>query len=75
VLLSTSAEAEVYRVVAVSVGDLQSRRSFRAHRCADANGDGQISYAEMAAFIDTTTGSVPNPNFRPQVLAKGPHGN
>jgi hypothetical protein len=39
---------------------------------ADANGDGQVSYLELAAFVDTATIEVRNPNMRPHVFARGP---
>jgi hypothetical protein len=39
---------------------------------ADANGDGQVSYLELAAFVDTATADVQNPNMRPHVFSRGP---
>ncbi len=74
VLLSTSAEAEVYEW-----GELQSGIFSHAVRsgllgAADANGDGRVSYQELAAFVDLAASEVKNPNFRPKVFARGPGG-
>ena len=39
---------------------------------ADADADGQVSYREIAAFIDRANASVPNEKFRPDVYVKQP---
>ena len=39
---------------------------------ADANGDGQVSYREIAAFIERANAAIPNERFRPEVYAKEP---
>jgi hypothetical protein len=44
----------------------------RACITADANADGSVSYLELAAFVDTATGDVKNPNMRLHVYARGP---
>ena len=41
---------------------------------ADADGDGAVSYEELAAFVDTASREVKNPAFRPRVFARGPAG-
>jgi Caspase domain len=39
---------------------------------ADADGDGAVSYLEIAAFVDRANESIPNERFRPHVLARAP---
>jgi hypothetical protein len=74
VFLSTSAQAEVYEW-----SDLQSGVFSHAVRsglmgAADADGDGHVSYDELAAFVDTSVAAIKNPTFRPRVFARGPNG-
>jgi hypothetical protein len=42
------------------------------HGPADADGDGTVSYLEIAAFVDRANESIPNERFRPHVLARAP---
>jgi hypothetical protein len=74
VLLSTSAEAEVYEWSELQSGVFSHAVRSGLTGAADVNGDGVVSYAELAAFVDTATRTVPNPNFRPQIFARGPRG-
>ncbi len=74
VLLSTSAEAEVYEWSAFQSGIFSHAVRSALTGAADVNGDGRVSYAEVAAFVDTASRSVPNPVLRPQVFARGPDG-
>lgn len=74
VFLSTSAEAEVYEW-----SELQSGIFSHAVRSgllggADADGDGRITYEELAAFVETASADIKNPLFRPKVFARGPGG-
>jgi hypothetical protein len=74
VLLSTSAEAEVFEW-----SELQSGIFSHAVRSgllggADANGDGRITYDEIRAFVDVASARVDNPLYRPKVFARGPNG-
>src|SRR6185295_5547006 len=39
---------------------------------ADANGDGQVSYREMAAFIERANASIANEKYRSEVFARPP---
>ncbi len=73
-LVSTSAEAEVYEWSQFQSGIFSHAVRSALTGAADADGDGRVSYAEIAAFIDTATRSVANPNFRPQIFARGPRG-
>ena len=42
---------------------------------ADADGDGQVSYREISAFVARANAAIPNERFRPQVHARAPKDN
>ncbi len=74
VLLSTSAEAEVFEW-----SELQSGIFSHAVRSgllggADADGDGRVTYDEIRGFVDVAGADVDNPLYRPKVFARGPNG-
>ena len=74
VLLSTSAEAEVFEW-----SELQSGIFSHAVRSgllggADVDGDGRITYDEVRAFVDVASSGIENPLYRPKVFARGPNG-
>lgn len=74
VFLSTSAEAEVFEW-----SELQSGIFSHAVRSgmlggADANGDGDVTYDELRAFVEVASEKVKNPLYRPHVFAQGPRG-
>ncbi|MBN1210162.1 MAG: hypothetical protein JXB05_35245 [Myxococcaceae bacterium] len=74
VLLSTSAEAEVYEWSELQSGIFSHAVRSGLLGAADADGDGAVSYEELAAFVDTASREVKNPAFRPRVFARGPAG-
>lgn len=41
---------------------------------ADADGDGRVSYHEVAAFVERANAAIPNERFRPRVYARPPQG-
>ncbi|PIE19500.1 MAG: hypothetical protein CSA65_02390 [Proteobacteria bacterium] len=41
---------------------------------ADANGDEQITYRELGAFVKRANASIPNDRFRPSIFAVPPRG-
>jgi|HubBroStandDraft_6_1064221.scaffolds.fasta_scaffold158916_1 hypothetical protein len=74
VLLSTSAEAEVFEW-----SELQSGIFSHAVRSgllggADADGDGRVTYDEIRGFVDVVSTRIDNPLYRPKVFARGPNG-
>jgi hypothetical protein len=74
VLLSTSAEAEVFEW-----SELQSGIFSHAVRSgllggADTDGDGRVTYDEIRGFVDVAGADVDNPLYRPKVFARGPNG-
>jgi len=72
VFLSTSAEGEAFEWSEIQSGIFSHVVRSGLLGAADANADGQVSYLELAAFVDTATADVKNPNMRPHVFARGP---
>jgi hypothetical protein len=72
VFLSTSADGEAFEWSEIQSGIFSHVVRSGLLGGADANGDGQVSYLELAAFVDTATSDVKNPNMRPHVFARGP---
>lgn len=72
VFLSTSAEGEAYEWSEIQSGIFSHLVRSGLMGAADANADGAVSYLELAAFVDTATSDVRNPNMRPHVFARGP---
>lgn len=74
VFLSTSAEAETFEWSELGAGIFSHAVRSGLSGAADANGDGDVSYDELAAFVHTAANDVKNPRFRPSVFARGPNG-
>ena len=74
VFLSTSAEEEVFEWSELGAGIFSHVVRSGLAGAADADGDGAVSYAELRAFVEVATRTVPNPRYRPQVFARGPGG-
>jgi Caspase domain len=74
VFLSTSADGEVFEWSELGAGIFSHAVRSGLSGAADANGDGEVSYAELRAFVDVATQSVKNPRYRPKVFARGPDG-
>jgi hypothetical protein len=72
VFLSTSAEGEAFEWSEIQSGIFSHLVRSGLLGAADANSDGSVSYVELAAFVDTATADVKNPNMRPHVFARGP---
>ncbi len=72
VFLSTSAEGESFEWSELQSGIFSHVVRSGLLGAADANADGSVSYLELAAFVDTATADVRNPNMRPHVFARGP---
>jgi len=74
VLLSTSAEAEVYEWSELQSGIFSHAVRSGLAGAADADHDGRVSYEELKAFIEVSSAQVANPLYRPKVFARGPGG-
>jgi hypothetical protein len=75
VMLSTSAEAEVFEWSELQSGIFSHAVRSGLAGAADANGDGTISYDELRAFVDIASARIKNPLYRPKVFAHAPGGN
>ena len=74
VFLSTSAHAEVYEWSELQSGVFSHAVRSGLMGAADANGDGRVSYEELAGFVETAAADIKNPLYRPMVYARGPNG-
>jgi hypothetical protein len=72
--LSTNSEAEVYEWSELESGLFSHEVRSGLSGAADANGDGRVSYAELAGFVDRANAKLPRANLRPQVFQRGPNG-
>jgi hypothetical protein len=73
-LLSTSSSGEAHEWSGFEAGVFSHEVRSGLYGAADADGDGRVSYPEIAAFVHRANGAIANERFRPQVLARPPHG-
>jgi hypothetical protein len=73
-LLSTSSARESHEWAAFQAGVFSHEVRSGLYGPADADGDGLISYFEIASFVERANASVPNEQYRPDVFAKAPEG-
>jgi len=73
-LLSTSSARESHEWDAFQSGVFSHEVRSGLYGAADADGDGTISYREIAAFISRANASIPNERYRPDIHARSPHG-
>jgi len=71
-LLSTSAARESHEWEAFQAGVFSHEVRSGLFGAADANGDGQVSYREIAAFVEQANAAIPNERFRPRIYARAP---
>ncbi len=71
-LLSTSSARESHEWQAFQGGVFSHEVRSGLYGAADANGDGNISYREIAAFVERANAQVANARFRPDVFARAP---
>ncbi len=71
-LFSTSSARESHEWQAYQSGIFSYEVRSGLYGAADADGDGRVSYREMAAFIERANGAVANERFRPDVYARPP---
>jgi hypothetical protein len=74
VLLSTSSARESHEWEAFEGGVFSHEVRSGLYGAADANGDGEVSYREVAAFVARANAAVPNERYRPDVYARAPRG-
>ena len=71
-LLSTSSGRESHEWEGVQGGIFSHEVRSGLYGAADADGDGAVSYREIAAFIEQANAAIPNERFRPDVLVRPP---
>jgi hypothetical protein len=73
-LLSTSSARESHEWEAFQAGVFSHEVRSGLYGAADADGDGQVSYREIASFVARANAKVPNERFRPDIHARAPRG-
>jgi hypothetical protein len=71
-LLSTSSARESHEWSGFQAGVFSHEVRSALYGAADADGDGQISYQEMSAFVQRANEAIPNERYRPNVYARAP---
>lgn len=74
-VLSTSREQESHEWSAISAGVFSHQVISALSGAADADGDGQIAYAELQGFIAAANARVENPRARVSLFAQAPRAN
>lgn len=71
-LLSTSSARESHEWEGFQAGVFSHEVRSGLYGAADADGDGRVSYREIAAFVQQANAAIPNERFRPEVHARPP---
>ena len=71
-IISTSAEAVTYEWSELQSGIFSYELRSVLRGAADVDGNGQVSYAELAAFVEAANQDIRNDLYRPKVFARGP---
>jgi hypothetical protein len=74
VLLSTSSARESHEWEGFEAGVFSHEVRSGLYGAADADGDGEVSYREIAAFVTRANAAIPADRFRPDVYAQPPKG-
>ncbi len=71
-LLSTSSDNQSHEWDGFQAGVFSHEVRSGLYGGADADGDGRVSYREIAAFVSRANAAIPNDRFRPDVHARPP---
>ncbi len=71
-LLSTTSARESHEWGGFQAGIFSHEVRSGLYGAADLDGDGRISYLEIAAFVSRANAAIPNERFRPEVYAHAP---
>ena len=71
-LLSTTSARESHEWAGFQAGIFSHEVRSGLYGAADLDGDGRISYLEIAAFVSRANAAIPNERFRPDVFAHAP---
>lgn len=74
VVLSTSSARESHEWDAFEGGVFSHEVRSGLYGAADADGNGEVTYREIAAFVARANAAVPNERYRPDVYARAPQG-
>jgi len=73
-LLSTSSARESHEWAAYQAGVFSQEVRSGLYGAADADLDGQVTYAEIGAFVDRANAAIRNERYRSEVYARPPAG-
>jgi hypothetical protein len=73
-LLSTTSARESHEWEGFQAGIFSHEVRSGLYGAADLDGDGRVSYREIAAFVERANAAIPNERFRPEVFARAPRG-
>lgn len=73
-LLSTTSGRESHEWEGFQAGVFSHEVRSGLYGAADADGDGRVSYREIAAFVMHANAAIANERFRPDVFARPPRG-
>jgi hypothetical protein len=71
-LLSTTSARESHEWAGFQAGIFSHEVRSGLYGAADLDGDGLISYVEIAAFVMRANAAIPNERFRPEIYAHAP---
>jgi hypothetical protein len=71
-LLASSSSGESHEWAGFQAGVFSHEVRSGLYGAADVDGDGRVSYDEIAAFVERANQAVENDRFRPTVLARAP---
>jgi hypothetical protein len=72
--LSTNSDAEVFEWSELESGVFSHELRSGLSGAADVDGDGNVSYAEAAGFVDQANQRITRDNLRPHIYFRGPNG-
>ena len=73
-LLSTSTTGETHEWAGFEAGVFSHEIRSGLYGAADADGDGVVSYSEIAAFVTRANAPIASERFRPRIVARAPRG-
>ncbi len=73
--LSTNSDSEVFEWSEIESGVFSHEIRSGLSGAADVNGDGVVSYSELAGFVERANAGIASESLRPHLFARGPDGN
>jgi hypothetical protein len=72
--LSTNSEAEVFEWSELEAGVFSHEVRSGLSGAADVDGDGKVSYSELAGFVNQANAGIARESLRPHIYQRGPNG-